>query len=221
MIHLFLLQYCARCCDKSACCYDTLIDFLKECLIFFGKSLGVSISILLFLFIIIISSLFLIWVIKIAKIWMKQELNPVLKDKSKVQSSEKPSEICRLVKNSNCMRAPNIQCEVIVIVNSLLSRMYSAIDNYCKDDTDDAQKNREMITFQECLFHLQNCKLNIESIRNIKIDEYLESLSECLNDMAERKYGNDPEKVDEAMKERERIAENFKQAKEGIEKSYK
>ena len=44
MIHLFLLQYCARCCDKSACCYDTLINFLKECLIFFGKSLGVSIS---------------------------------------------------------------------------------------------------------------------------------------------------------------------------------
>ena len=39
--------------------------------------------------------------------------------------------------------------------------------------------------------------------------------------LAERKYGNDPEKVDEAMKERERIAENFKQAKEGIEKSYK
>ena len=71
MIHLFLLQYCARCCDKSACCYDTLIDFLKECLIFFGKSLGVSISILLFLFIIIISSLFLIWVIKIAKICIK------------------------------------------------------------------------------------------------------------------------------------------------------
>ena len=24
MIHLFLLQYCARCFDKSACCYDTL-----------------------------------------------------------------------------------------------------------------------------------------------------------------------------------------------------
>ena len=152
---------------------------------------------------------------------MKQKLNPVLKDKSKVQISEKPSEICRLVNNPNCMRAPNLQCEVIIIVNSLLSRMYSAIDNYCKDDTDDVQKNKEMITFQECLFHLQNCKLNIESIRNIKIDEYLESLSECLNDMAERKYGNDPEKVDEAMKERERIAENFKQAKEGIEKSYK
>lgn len=221
MIHLFLLQYCASCCDKSACCYDTLIDFLKECLIFFGKSLGVSISILLFLFIIIISSLFLIWVIKIARIWMKQKLNPVLKDKSKVQNSEKPSEICRLVKNSNCMRAPNIQCEVIVIVNSLLSRMYSAIDSYRKDDTDDVQKNKEMITFQECLFHLQNCKLNIESIRNIKIDEYLESLSECLNNMAERKYGNDPKKVNEARKERERIAENFKQAKEGIEKSYK
>lgn len=163
----------------------------------------------------------MIWVIKIARIWMKQKLNPVLKDKSKVQNSEKPSEICRLVKNSNCMRAPNIQCEVIVIVNSLLSRMYSAIDSYRKDDTDDVQKNKEMITFQECLFHLQNCKLNIESIRNIKIDEYLESLSECLNDMAERKYGNDPEKVNEAKEERERIAENFKQAKEGIEKSYK
>lgn len=221
MIHYLFLQCHTRCCDEITCCLDSLIDFLKECLCFFGKSLGVSISILLFLFIIIISSLFLIWVIKIARIWMKQKLNPVLKDKSKVQNSEKPSEICRLVKNSNCMRAPNIQCEVIVIVNSLLSRMYSAIDSYRKDDTDDVQKNKEMITFQECLFHLQNCKLNIESIRNIKIDEYLESLSECLNDMAERKYGNDPEKVNEAKEERERIAENFKQAKEGIEKSYK
>lgn len=119
------------------------------------------------------------------------------------------------------MRAPNIQCEVIVIVNSLLSRMYSAIDNYCKDDTDDVQKNKEMITFQECLFHLQNCKLNIESIRNIKIDEYLESLSICLYDMAERKYGNIIGMEKKAKKERERIAENFKQAKEGIEKSYK
>ena len=39
--------------------------------------------------------------------------------------------------------------------------------------------------------------------------------------MAERKYGNIIGMEKKAKKERERIAENFKQAKEGIEKSYK
>lgn len=222
MIYFINLQYCEECCKNTTCISGSVLDFFKEGLCYSWSILGDIIGILLFLCVIIINILFLVWIINQFRIWIKQNSKTPSKDAIIDQNNKPSSDISKSNRELKCVRIPNIPHDVVIgCANILLEKMGAAINNYKKDDTDDAQKNREMITFQECLFHLQNCKLNIESIRNIKIDEYLESLSECLNDMAERKYGNDPEKVNEAKEERERIAENFKQAKEGIEKSYK
>lgn len=222
MIHLFLLQYCARCFDKSACCFDTLIDFLKECLCNLGKSLGVSIGILLFIFFTVISSLVLIWVIKIANTKMKQYINPRLKDTSMIQILEKLTETNKLIRNQNCLKVSNNQKKVIVAyVQSLLEIMDSSIRIYCKDDSDSVQRNNVMLSYQKSLLHLQEKQPTIRNTCNLNIDDYINTLSGCLYAMTERKYENDSQKQKEAKEERERIAEKFKQAKEGIEKLIK
>lgn len=153
---------------------------------------------------------------------MKQCLNPRLKDTSMIQILEKLSEMSKSIRNQNYVKVSNNQKKVIIAyVESLLEIMDSSIRIYCDDDSDFVRRSNVMLSYQKALLRLQENQPNIQNTCNLDIDDYVNSLSGCLDAMIERKYENDPQKVNEAKKERERIAENFKQAKEGIEKLIK
>lgn len=206
MIHQILLQCSAECCKCSPAESCDWGNFLLKCLCYFGKSLIVILFGLISICLVVVVSIFLIWVVRQIYFLYKRSMKPHLKDAKSISCLNELRELNRKVCNICRINTEEIPDSCIVIsLKGYLKRMDASVKNYSSANASDADKHTEMLEYHKELSCLKAIEHRIELISKTKIASFVKDLSECLEDMVNNKSGED-------------LQEKFKSAKDGIEK---
>lgn len=206
MIYQTLLQCSAECCKCSPVESCDWGIFLLKCLCYFGKSLVVILFGLISVCLVVVVSIFLIWIVRQIYFWYKHSIKPHLKDAKSISCLNELREMNRNVCNISRINTEEIPDSCIVIsLKGYLRRMDDSVRNYSSANASDTDKHTEMLEYQKELLCLTATKHRIELICKTKITPFVKDLTECLVDMANNKSGKE-------------LQEKFKSAKDGIEK---
>lgn len=206
MIYQILLQCSAECCKCSPAESCDWGNFLLKCLCYFGKSLVVILFGLISICLVVVISIYLIWIVRQIYFWYKRSIKPHLKDAMSISCLDELREMNRNICNicrKNTEEIPD-SC-IIISLKGYLRRMDASVQNYSSANASDTDKHTEMLEYQKELSCLKAIEHRIELICKTKIAPFVNDLSECLDDMVNNKSEED-------------LQEKFKSTKDSIEK---